>query len=69
MSCDQRGWGVVGSTLDWKGYSAGASDVQNVRGGSAVNSMRTTDFGDLYPYFHGTTMRTGAPCCFGNAWP
>ncbi len=39
---------------------------QNVAGRSAVNSIRASDLPLLNPYFHGTTSRMGAPCCFSN---
>src|SRR5947209_4976923 len=65
----QRGCGTLGFTLAQKSYSSGPSVFQNVAGWSAVNSMRAIDLALLKPYFHGTTNRTGAPCCFRRGWP
>jgi hypothetical protein len=39
----------------------GAMSFQAVGGWSAVKCIFTIDLADLKPYFHGTTMRTGAP--------
>ena len=40
--------------------------IPEVRGLSAVNSIRTIDLMFLKPYFQGVTRRNAAPCCFGN---
>ena len=68
-ACDQRGCGRPGSTFERKPYSAGWRSFQKVGGSFRVNSTRTMLFGLLYPYFHGTITRTGAPCCIGRPWP
>src|SRR5215216_2900250 len=65
----QRGCGTSGLTLAQKSYSWGRSVFQNVAGCWEVSSIRTMDLALLKPYFHGTTIRTGAPCCFSSGWP
>ena len=57
---------MSGRTLATKSYSSGRLLFQNVRGLSAVNSIRTIDLMLLKPYFQGVTRRNAAPCCFGN---
>lgn len=68
-ACDQRGCGTSGFTFAQKSYSRGTNVAQNVGGCCSTNSTRTIDLMLLYPYFHGVTSRTGAPCCFVNSCP
>ena len=59
----------AGFTLAQKPYSVGAARSQKVLGRFSVNSMETSDFPLLKPYFQGRTRRMGAPCCWGRGLP
>src|SRR5262249_1482110 len=50
-------------------YSLGAAFSHDVLGCSVTRRMRTIDLALLNPYFHGTTIRTGAPFWLGRTCP